>query len=132
MLAEPDSLDDRSFPDQEIPADSAYGPAARLAGEFGRVPAVLLVFSSGAPGVSVYPAVQNMLLAARALGIGSVLTTLHPQVMDRLHRLFDVPEEMTFHCCVPLGYPRGNFGTTQRFPTSTTTYWNSWGTPPPW
>jgi nitroreductase len=119
-------------PDQEIPADSSYGPAAQLAGELGSVPAVLLVFSLDASGFSVYPAVQNMLLAARALGIGSVLTTLHPQVMDRVNELFDVAEEARFHCCVPLGYPRGNFGTTQRLPTSATTYWNRWGDPPPW
>ena len=119
-------------PDQDVPADSPYGPAARLADEFGSVPAALLIFSRNGPGFSVYPAVQNMLLAARALGIGSVLTTLHPQVMDRVRALFDVPEEATFHCCVPLGYPRGNFGTTQRLPTNTTTYWNRWGDPPPW
>jgi nitroreductase len=119
-------------PDQEIPADSSYGPAAQLAGEIGSVPAVLLVFSLDASGFSVYPAVQNMLLAARALGIGSVLTTLHPQVMDRVNELFNVAEEARFHCCVPLGYPRGNFGTTQRLPTSATTYWNRWGDPPPW
>jgi nitroreductase len=119
-------------PSQEIPANSPYRPAARLASEFGSVPAVLLVFSLGASDFSVYPAVQNMLLAARALGIGSVLTTLHPQVMDRVNRLFNVPEETKFHCCVPLGYPRGNFGTTQRLPTRATTYWNRWGDPPPW
>lgn len=119
-------------PDQEIPAGSTYGPAARLASEFGAVPAVLLVLSLGAPGFSVYPAVQNMLLAARALGIGSVLTTLHPTVMDRVHSLFDIPDEARFHCCVPLGYPRGDFGPTQRLPTRVTTFWNRWGAPPPW
>ena len=119
-------------PDQELPEDSPYRPAAGLAAEFGRVPVVVLVFSLGAPGFSVFPAVQNLLLAARALGIGSTLTTLHPTVMDRVHALFDVPPEMRFHACIPLGYPRGRFGTTQRLPTSATTYWDRWDTPPPW
>jgi nitroreductase len=121
-------------PDQEIPADSTYGPAARLAAEFSSVPAVLVGFSRGASDFSdaVYPTVQNMLLAARALGVGSVLTTLHPPVMDRVDRLFNVPEGTKFHCCVPLGYRRGNFGTTQRLPMGATTCWNRWGDPPPW
>ena len=42
------------------------------------------------------------------------------------------PDDAEFHCCIPLGYPRGSFGPTRRFPTVTTTGWNSWGTPPPW
>lgn len=117
---------------QEVPPESPYVAAARFADEFGAAPAVLLVFSLGAPDFSVYPAVQNMLLAARALGVGSVLTTLHPTVMDRVRELFSVPVDARFHCCVPLGYPRGNFGTTQRLPTSETTYWQRWGERPPW
>lgn len=119
-------------PDQELPEDSPYRPAAGLAAEIGRAPVIVLVFSLGAPGFSVFPAVQNLLLAARALGIGSVLTTLHPVVMDRVHALFEVPEEARFHCCVPLGYPRGRFGPTQRLPTSATTFWDTWGEAPPW
>ncbi len=59
--------------DQELPEDSPYRPAAGLASEIGRAPVVVLVFSTGAPGFSVFPAVQNLLLAARGLGIGSVL-----------------------------------------------------------
>ena len=119
-------------PDQELPEDSPYRPAAGLAAEIGSAPAIVLVFSLGAPGFSVFPAVQNLLLAARALGIGSVLTTLHPVVMDRVNELFGIPGDARFHCCVPLGYPRGNFGTTQRLPTSATTYWDTWGETPPW
>ena len=119
-------------PDQELPEDSPYRPAAGLAAEIGQAPAIVLVFSLGAPGFSVFPAVQNLLLAARALGIGSVLTTLHPVVMDRVGTLFGTPADARFHCCVPLGYPRGNFGTTQRMPTSATTYWDRWGETPPW
>ncbi len=118
--------------DQEIPADSPYRMPALLASEMGAAPVVILVFSLGAPGVSVFPSVQNLLLAARALGIGSVLTTLHPTVMERVYELFDVPAEVRFHCCVPLGHPRGAFGTTQRLPTNTTTYWNRWDGSPPW
>ncbi len=119
-------------PDQEIPADSPYRMPALLASEMAAAPAVVLVFSHDAPGVSVYPTVQNLMLAARGLGVGSVLTTLHASVMDRVNDLFSVPTDVRFHCCVPLGYPRGNFGSTHRLPTSGTTFLDSWGSPPPW
>jgi nitroreductase len=76
--------------------------------------------------------VQNLMLAARALGIGSVPTTLHPSVMSRFHSLFGVPEDVSFHFCIPLGYPRGNFGPNDRMPTSATTFLDHWGGPVPW
>ena len=121
-------------PDQEIPADSPYKMPALLAREMVDAPAVVLVFAveNVAGALSVAPGVQNLMLAARALGIGSVLTTLHPRVMDRVYELFSVPEKVRFYCCVPLGYPRGNFGVTSRLPTSQTTYWDTWDTTPPW
>lgn len=117
---------------EDIPEGSAYVMPARLADEMVDAPVVILAFALGGAAHSIYPSVQNLLLAARALGIGSVLTTLHPDVMDRVYAMFDVPEEADFHCCIPLGYPRGNFGPTRRFPTADTTYWDRWGTPPPW
>ena len=81
---------------------------------------------------SVIPAVQNLMLAARALGIGSVPTTLHPQVMERVYELLGIPADAEFHLCIPLGYPRGKFGPTQRRPPAKTTYLNRWATPAPW
>ena len=73
-----------------------------------------------------------MMLAARALGIGSTFTTLHPQVMDRVYAMFEVPASVEFHGCIPFGYPRGRFGPTSRVPTSETTYFEIWSHPPPW
>lgn len=118
----------------DIPEGSQYNLAALLADEMVNAPAVILVYSkpSGVAAASTFPGVQNLLLAARALGIGSVLTTLHAEVMDRVNGMFGVPEDMVFHCCIPLGYPRGKFGPTSRLPTSETTSWDSWGNPPPW
>ena len=46
--------------------------------------------------------------------------------------MFNVPDTAQFYCCIPMGYPRGRFGTTLRRPTSETTYWDDWMTPPPW
>jgi nitroreductase len=116
----------------DIPADSVYRHAALLADEMADAPLVILAFAVGGAANSVFPAVQNLLLAGRALGIGSVLTTLHPQVMERVYALLGVPEDVQFHCCIPMGYPRGRFGPTARLPTADTTFWDRWGERPPW
>jgi nitroreductase len=107
--------------------------ATRLAEEMVAVPCVVFAFAlENAAASSVVPALQNLMLAARALGIGSVPTTLHPSVMTEFRRMFDAPGNVAFHLCIPLGYPRGNFGPTTRLPTAETTFHNRWATPPPW
>ena len=119
---------------EEIPAEErSYSAAARLADEIGDAPCIVLAFTQrqGLPS-SVIPGVQNLMLAARALGIGSVPTTLHPQVMDRVNALLGVPVEAEFHLCIPLGYPRGRFGPTQRSPVAEVSFLDRWGEVPPW
>jgi nitroreductase len=110
-----------------------WGPSMRLAEEMGRVPCVVLVLSlpPHAPD-SVLPATQNLMLAARALGIGSVPTTLHPSVEDRLRELFAIPAEVGFHFAIPLGYPVGDFGPTRRRPTWEVSFRNRWEGAVPW
>ncbi|MCH2172448.1 nitroreductase family protein [Myxococcota bacterium] len=118
---------------EEIPDDSVFRMPALLADEMRNAPLIVLAFGLHAGMAhSVFPGMQNLMLAARALGIGSTLTTLHPQVIDRVYALFDVPEQAEFHGCIPLGYPRGRFGPTSRRPTNTTTYAERWNQPPPW
>ena len=118
---------------EEIPGDSVFRMAALLADELAEAPVVVLAFALHAGmGHSVLPGMQNLMLAARALGIGSTLTTLHPQVMDRVYAMFGVPEDVEFHGCIPLGYPRGHFGPTSRRPSKETTYFDAWSQPPPW
>jgi nitroreductase len=119
---------------EEVPADpGTHRAAAQLADEMKDAPCVVLAFSLGRGGSSsVIPAVQNLMLAARALGIGSVPTTLHPQVMDRVYAMLGVPAEAEFILCIPLGYPRGRFGPTSRLPTAETTFFNTWSGAAPW
>lgn len=119
-------------PEGAPPGDRHLAPM-RLAEAMKDAPVVVLAVSR-VPGhaSSVLPAVQNLMLAARALGIGSVLTTLHPQVIERVQELFRIPQEAEVHCCIPLGYPEGRFGATARQPASETTYYEEWGNPPPW
>ena len=118
---------------ENAPSGDKHLPPMRLAEAMKDVPVVVLAVSTS-PGQagSVLPAAQNLMLAARALGIGSVLTTLHPVVTDRVHELFKLPPETEVHCCIPLGYPEGRFGATARRPASETTYYDEWGNPPPW
>ena len=110
-----------------------FHPAAGLADAMGDVPCIVfaLALHNGPPD-SVIPAVQNLMLAARAIGIGSVPTTLHETVMARFRSLFGVPDDVGFHFCIPLGYPQGNFGPNVRKPTAETTFLNRWGAPVPW
>jgi nitroreductase len=118
----------------EIPAeDRGSVAAARLADEIQDAPCIVLALSTGkGQASSVMPGVQNLMLAARALGIGSVPTTLHAQVLERVYALLGIPDDMEFHLCIPLGYPRGKFGPTQRRSTAETTYLNRWGATVPW
>ena len=118
---------------EQIPSGSVYEMPAQLADEMCNAPLIILAFTIvQGGGMSVIPGLQNMMLAARSLGIGSVYTTLHAKVMDRVYGMFDGPADMEFHACVPLGYPRGNFGPTRRYPSAQTTYWDKWDNSPPW
>ena len=119
---------------EEIPPeDRGNVAAARLADEIRDAPCIVLALTTGkGQASSIIPSVQNLMLAARALGIGSVPTTLHAQVLERVYALLDIPPEMEFHLCIPLGYPRGRFGPTRRLDAAEVTYLNRWGSPVPW
>ncbi len=83
-------------------------------------------------GGSVYPAVQNVMLAARAEGVGCVLTTLLCFEEVAMKQLLGIPDD--WHTCgvVPLGYPeRGGYGPTSRRPVSKLVFGDRWGSPLP-
>jgi nitroreductase len=65
-------------------------------------------------GASIYPAVQNMLLAARALGLGATLTTRHMFFAEEADRALELPPGMVSYAIIPLGYPLGKFGPVKR------------------
>jgi nitroreductase len=119
---------------EQIPEeDKNHRAAAQLADEIKDAPAVVFALAiNNGPANSVIPACQNLMLAARTLGIGSLPTTLHPTVMDRFRAMFKIPADVAFHFCIPLGYPRGSFGPNVRKPTSETTFLDAWGAAVPW
>ncbi len=119
---------------QDIPAgEKNYTAAMGLADEIGTVPAIAFAFAVP-PGWanSIIPACQNLMLAAHALGIGSIPTTLHAKVMDRFYAMFEVPKDVSFHFCIPLGYPSVKYGPSQRKPITETAYLDRWGSPVSW
>lgn len=83
-------------------------------------------------GASVYPAVQNLLLAARALGYGGVLTGFHALVDAELKELLGIPHEVFIAASVTLGRPRGSHGPVRRAPLGELVYGDSWGIAPEW
>jgi len=115
------------------PEEKNHRAAARLADDMKEVPCVVFALAMP-PGAanSVVPAAQNLMLAARALGVGSVPTTLHPSVMDRFRAMFGIPKEVAFHFCIPLGYPQGAFGPNVRRGIAETTFLDRWDGLVPW
>src|SRR2546427_6651587 len=78
-------------------------------------------------GASIYPAVQNMLLAARALGLGATLTTRHLLYEKEAEAALGLPPGIHSYAIVPIGYPMGNFGPVGRGPLKDIVYQGHWG-----
>jgi nitroreductase len=81
----------------------------------------------GTPFASVYPAVQNFMLAARSLGIGTTLTTVYRIYQDDLRELLGIPVRYEVVAIVPMGRPKGKFGVAPRKPLAAVTNWNRFG-----
>ena len=115
------------------PEDRVTFSAMYLAEHIQEVPVIILVCLTS-PGAysSIYPAVQNLLLAARGLGLGTTPATLHPEGKQAVQALLGIPENVEVVACIPLGYPRGRFGPTKRRPVEEVTYYDKWNNSPPW
>lgn len=82
---------------------------------------------SRSSGASIYPAVQNMLLTARALGLGATLTTRHLRHEKEVEEILGLPPGVHSYAILPIGYPMGNFGPVRRGPLSDVVYEDRWG-----
>jgi nitroreductase len=83
-------------------------------------------------GNSIYPACQNLLLAARARGLGGVMTMWHAPVEDELRRLLAVPDDVAVSATIPLGYPVGGHGPVRRRPLRELVFDDRWGEAASW
>jgi nitroreductase len=121
-------------------------PKARLArtmqqyvDNFEHVPVLVLacLLSTGGQfevtdGASVYPACQNLLLAARALGYGGVMTGWHRGARTELRELLRIPGDVLIAATITLGKPAGSHGRVRRRPLAESVYADCWGTSPAW
>ena len=109
--------------------------SSHLSEHMHEVPVLILacVQHDGSPGTmgrgsSIYPAVQNLLLAARGLGLGSVLTTLHKQNEKEIKQLLGIPDNVETAALLPIGYPAegARYGPTSRRPVEEVLSWDGW------
>ncbi len=115
-----------------------YESSRHLVEHFGEAPALIAACmrgkfpskpeSAAAFYGSIYPAVQNMLLAARARGLGTTLTTLHAHRQEAVQAILGLPESVHVICVIPIGYPEGKWGAPRRRPAADVTHWDRWGT----
>ncbi|MBA3304230.1 MAG: nitroreductase family protein [Acidimicrobiia bacterium] len=85
------------------------------------------VMDVGPTAASVYPAVQNLVLAARAQGLGTTLTTVYRIHEDEVRAICEIPDRYRVAALLPLGHPTGRFGVAPRRPAESITSWDTFG-----
>jgi nitroreductase len=104
-----------------LPAREALPPdiAAEWEGE--------VAYAERIRGASIYPAVQNILLACRGFGLGTVITTNHIRCEDAVKALLGIPEEISTWALMPVGWPIDKFGPLTRRPLAEVAHADRWG-----
>jgi nitroreductase len=130
-------------PGEEQSFDRMRKASRHLADHLGDAPALVLVcmpnismtlsdeqgdLDVGTPFASIYPAVQNFMLAARGLGIGTTLTTVYRIYQDDVRAACTIPKRYEVVAMIPMGRPRKPFRTGRgRRPIEQVTHWNRFG-----
>lgn len=118
--------------DASVAFKKMYRSANHLADHFEAYPLLLFAFDQVDPtGSSIYPAVWNAMLAARAEGVGSALTSVLLFRLSEVLEILGVPEDAGWRmaACVTLGYPTGRWGVAPRRPVHEVAYRNGWDQP---
>jgi nitroreductase len=133
-----DGYDDRSGTVPDSPKARMARTLQHFVDNFDRVPVLILPcllvrkYRSPMEGASIYPACQNLLLAARALGFGGVLTGYQVAVDKELRSLLGVPEDVFVAATITVGRPQGSHGPVRRLPLQTLVYEGRWGEAASW
>ena len=121
-------------PDMSAQERRVYRAAQYLEDHMEDVPVLILVCIQADPGntgwgSSIYPAVQNILLAARGLGLGSVLTTRQMRFEEEIKQLLGIPEDVVTAALLPIGFPAegSRYGPTRRRPLEEVAFSDRWG-----
>ena len=109
---------------------------ARLIDTLDQAPAIIFVagpviYPPGAPREqftwsALYPAAQNILLAARALGLGTTFTTLHQTAEPAIRQVLGIPDAVKIAATIPIGWPDASFGPVKRRPVEDFVHRNGW------
>jgi nitroreductase len=104
-----------------VPAREALPPdiAARWEDE--------VAYAERIRGASIYPAVQNVILACRGFGLGTVITTNHIRYEDEVKALLGIPEDVSTFALMPIGWPIDKFGPLTRRPLAEVAHSDRWG-----
>ncbi|HTI82302.1 MAG TPA: nitroreductase family protein [Acetobacteraceae bacterium] len=78
-------------------------------------------------GSSIYPAVQNIILACRGLGLGTTITTNHLRCEDEVRALLGLPDDVDTFAMMPIGWPMDAFGPLSRKPLAAVVHRDRWG-----
>jgi nitroreductase len=133
-----DGYDERSGQVDDSPKARMARTMQRFVDEFERTPVVVLAclqrYRDPHPteGANVYPACQNLLLAARALGYGGVMTMWHDMVEPELRTLLGIPVDVAISATIAMGRPEGGHGPVRRRPVQELVYDDEWSRSAPW
>jgi nitroreductase len=106
-----------------------FGSANYLGDHMGDAPVIIIPCAKGdANGLasSVFGCVQNLMVAARSLGLGTTLTTIHRFKEDDVRRVLDIPDDVITFAMIPVGHPTGRWGEAKRRPLDEVTYRDTW------
>src|SRR5690242_654921 len=87
-----------------------------------------LAYEQRIRGASIYPAVQNIILACRAFGLGTLITTNHMRCEGEVKAPLGIPEDVFTYALMPIGYPEGKFGPVKRRSVNEVTFADHWST----
>ena len=87
-----------------------------------------LVYTDRIRGASIYPAVQNIILACRGFGLGTLITTNHIRCEGEVKALLGIPTDVLTYALMPIGYPEDKFGPLKRRPVNEVAYADHWST----
>jgi nitroreductase len=76
---------------------------------------------------AIYPAIQNLCLAARSYGLGTSITGMHTMFAKEIDAMLGVPPEYANVILIPMGYPKGRWARPDRKPALQVTFWEKWG-----
>jgi nitroreductase len=133
-----DSYSSGSGRDPQSPKSRMAASMQHYVDSFANVPVLVLgcLVRYRAPnpleGASLFPACQNLLLAARALGLGGVLTGFHVAVEPQLRSLLDIPDDVLIGATITIGQPVGRHGPVRRRPMAELVFDGHWGGAAPW